>query len=105
MAVASRDSRRATEQYSFASDVRIYDTYENIINDPDIDAIYIPLPNGLHAEWAMKALQAGKHVLCEKPMSVTAREGKIMMDAAQANNVFFDGSIYVSVPSTDCMGH
>ncbi len=88
VAVASRDSRRATEQYSFASDVRIYDTYENIINDPDIDAIYIPLPNGLHAEWAMKALQAGKHVLCEKPMSVTAREGKIMMDAAQANNVF-----------------
>ncbi len=88
MAVASRDPRHAAELYSFASDVRIYDTYESIINDPDIDAIYIPLPNGLHAEWTIKALQAGKHVLCEKPMSVTAREGKTMMDAAQANNIF-----------------
>ena len=88
VAVASRDVQRATDLYSFAPEVRINDNYEQIVNDPNIDAIYIPLPNGLHAEWTLRALQAGKHVLCEKPMSVTAREGKIMMDAAQANNVF-----------------
>ena len=87
MAVASRDPHHAAELYSFASDVHIYDTYESILSDPDIDAVYIPLPNGLHAEWTIKALQAGKHVLCEKPMSVTAREGKTMMDAAHENNV------------------
>jgi len=87
VAVASRDVKRATDLYSFAPEVHIYDSYEQIINDPNIDAIYIPLPNGLHAEWTLQALQAGKHVLCEKPMSVTAREGKIMMDAAQTNNV------------------
>ncbi len=87
VAVASRDVQRATDLYSFAPEVRINDNYEQIINDPNIDAVYIPLPNGLHAEWTLRALQAGKHVLCEKPMSVTAREGKIMMDAAQANNV------------------
>ena len=88
VAVASRDVQRAKDLYSFAPEVRIEDNYEHILNDPDIDAVYIPLPNGLHAEWTLHALQAGKHVLCEKPMSVTAREGKIMMDAAQAHNVF-----------------
>ncbi|GAC1635361.1 MAG: Gfo/Idh/MocA family oxidoreductase [Ktedonobacteraceae bacterium] len=87
VAVGSRDQHHAAEAYSFAPDVHLYGDYESVLNNPDIDAVYIPLPNGLHAEWTIKALQAGKHVLCEKPMSVTAREGKIMMDAAQANNV------------------
>jgi len=88
VAVASRDTQHATEVYAFAPDVRIYDDYDSIINNPDIDAVYVPLPNGLHAEWTIKALEAGKHVLCEKPFATTAREGKIMMDAAQKNNVF-----------------
>ena len=87
-AVASRDPRRAAEVYSFAPDISMYSNYESLLNDPNIDAIYNPLPNGLHAEWTIKALQAGKHVLCEKPLASTAREGKTMMDAAQANNVF-----------------
>ncbi len=87
VAVASRDVQRAKGLYSFAPDVQLYDSYEQLVNDPNIDAVYIPLPNGLHAEWTLQALQAGKHVLCEKPMSVTAREGKIMMDAAHEHNV------------------
>ena len=87
VAVASRDVQRAKDVYSFAPEVQFYDSYEGLINDPNIDAVYIPLPNGLHAEWTLQALQAGKHVLCEKPMSVTAREGKIMMDTAHEHNV------------------
>ena len=87
VAVASRDVQRAKGLYSFAPGVQFYDNYEQLVNDPDIDAVYVPLPNGLHAEWTLQALQAGKHVLCEKPMSVTAREGKIMMDAAHEHNV------------------
>ncbi|GAC1400669.1 MAG: Gfo/Idh/MocA family oxidoreductase [Ktedonobacteraceae bacterium] len=87
VAVASRDARRAAEVYSFAPGISIYDNYESILNDSNVDAVYIPLPNGLHAEWTIQALRAGKHVLCEKPLSVTAREGKIMADVAQENNV------------------
>ncbi len=87
VAVGSRNPQRAAEAYSFAPKVHIYSDYDSVINDPDIDAIYIPLPNGLHGEWTIKALQAGKHVLCEKPLSITAREGKTMMDVARANNM------------------
>jgi len=87
VAVGGRDPKHAAEVYSFAPEVRIVEGYDSIINDPDIDAVYIPLPNGLHAEWVIKAVEAGKHVLCEKPFSTTAREGKTMMDAAQAHNV------------------
>ncbi len=87
VAVASRDVQRAKDVYSFAPEVQFYDSYESLINDPNIDAVYIPLPNGLHAEWTLQALQAGKHVLCEKPMSVTAHEGKVMMDTAHEHNV------------------
>lgn len=87
VAVGSRDTRRATEAYAFAPEARIYGDYESIINNPDVDAIYNPLPNSLHAEWTIKALEAGKHVLCEKPMAITAHEGATMVDAARANNV------------------
>ena len=87
VAVGSRDAQRAAELYSFAPNVRIYSNYESIINDPDIEAIYIPLPNSLHAQWTIRALQAGKHVLCEKPLSVTRKEGEMMVRVARENNV------------------
>lgn len=87
VAVGTRDSRKAAELYSFAPDVRIYNDYESVINDPQIDAIYNPLPNSMHAEWTIRALEAGKHVLCEKPLSVTADEGAKIVEVAQANNV------------------
>jgi len=87
VAVGSRDGRRAAELYAFAPGVRIYGDYESVINDPDIEAIYIPLPNSLHAEWTLKALQAGKHVLCEKPLAITREEGALMVDAARIHDV------------------
>src|SRR6266568_927411 len=86
MAVGSRDEKRAAELYSFAPPVRIYKNYEQIFQDPEIEAVYNPLPNSLHAEWSIKALQAGKHVLCEKPLAVTAKEAATMVETARAHN-------------------
>jgi xylose dehydrogenase (NAD/NADP) len=87
VAVGSRNPQRARELFAFAPEVIIYSDYESVINDPEIEAIYIPLPNSLHAEWTIKALQAGKHVLCEKPLAVTAEQGVTMVQAARENGM------------------
>ena len=87
VAVGSRNPPRARELFAFAPEVIIYNDYESVINDPEIEAIYIPLPNSLHAEWTIKALQAGKHVLCEKPLAVTAEQGVTMVQAARENGM------------------
>ena len=68
-AVASRSGERAEAFAREHGIARWHDSYEALLADPEIDAVYVPLPNALHVEWAIRALQAGKHVLCEKPMS------------------------------------
>lgn len=77
-AVASRDPQRSLA----LGPVRVHDSYERLIEDPDIDAVYISLRNGQHREWVEKALAAGKHVLCEKPLSVNGAEAQAMFAAA-----------------------
>jgi len=81
-AVASRDPERSLA----LGPTRVHATYDDLISDPDVDAIYISLANHLHLEWATKALNAGKHVLCEKPLATSQVEAKIMAGAATAND-------------------
>lgn len=80
--VASRDPLRAQALNS----VTIAATYEALINDPHIDAVYISLPNHLHCHWAIASLRAGKHVLCEKPFAMNATEVELMSQAAREND-------------------
>lgn len=72
LALASRDPARALEVAEQFAIPRVHASYDALLADPDIDAVYVPLPNQLHFEWSLRALQAGKHVLCEKPLCVSA---------------------------------
>jgi len=83
LAVASRDQARA-EEYAREWEIpRAYGSYDALLADEEIEAVYISLPNTLHCEWSIRAVQAGKHVLCEKPMSRRAREVEEAFDAAE----------------------
>jgi predicted dehydrogenase len=87
VAIASRDGDRAAAVARDMGIPRSHGSYEALLADPDVDAVYIPLPNHLHAEWAIAAVGAGKHVLCEKPMAMTAVDAQRMADAAEAAGV------------------
>ena len=83
VAIASRDLDKAQAAAKRLGLPKAYGSYEELLADPDIDAIYNPLPNHLHVPWSIKALEAGKHVLCEKPIGLTAALGQELLDAAQ----------------------
>ena len=95
-AVASRSKDRAAE-WAKAHDVpKCYGSYDALLEDPDIDAVYIPLPPSMHAEWTVKAARAGKHVLCEKPLAPTAADASEMVEACRAAGVqLMDGVMWV----------
>ncbi len=78
-AIASRDLTRAKEGAAKAGVEKAYGSYEELLADPSIEAIYNPLPNHMHVEWSIKAMDAGKHVLCEKPISMNAKEAETLI--------------------------
>ncbi|MEO8602154.1 MAG: Gfo/Idh/MocA family oxidoreductase [bacterium] len=82
VAVAARDASRARAFATKHGIGRVHESYAAMLADAEIDAVYNPLPNGLHAEWTIRALEAGKHVLCEKPLASNAAEAERMAEAA-----------------------
>ncbi len=102
VAVASRSRERAQQyidecsaEVSQTGSVEALGSYESLLASKDIDAVYIPLPTGLRAQWVIAAAEAGKHVLCEKPAAVDANSARLMIDACNAANVqFMDGVMF-----------
>jgi D-xylose 1-dehydrogenase (NADP+, D-xylono-1,5-lactone-forming) len=101
VAVASRDAARA-EAYAHERGIeRAYGSYEEMLGDPDVDAVYISLPNSLHVEWSIRALEAGKHVLCEKPLDRRPAEVERAFDAAdRAGRILMEAFMYRHNPQT-----
>jgi xylose dehydrogenase (NAD/NADP) len=100
-AVASRDMGKATAYAREWKIPRALGCYEALIDDPEIQVIYNPLPNALHAEWSIKALRAGKHVLCEKPLGMSVEEVDAMAAASrQAGKVLAEAFMYRHHPQT-----
>ena len=95
VAVASRDIERA-QQYAREWNIPIaFGSYEELLEDPKIDIVYISLPNSLHAAWTVKALQAGKHVLCEKPLATTLQDVDAIIQASrQTGKVALEAFMY-----------
>lgn len=82
-AIASRNLARANQAADLLGIQKRYGSYEELLEDNDIDAIYNPLPNHLHVPWTIKALEAGKHVLCEKPIGLNAEEAKLLLETTR----------------------
>jgi predicted dehydrogenase len=87
VAIASRDIAKARAAANRSGIPRAYGSYQELIDDPDIEAIYNPLPNHLHMPWSIRAAERGKHVLCEKPIALTAREARDLLEARDRTGV------------------
>src|ERR1700730_18251641 len=84
LAVASRDAQRGQEAAQRHSVERVYNDYGALLDDPDVQVVYIALPNHLHMKWAIRAAHAGKHVLCEKPLALNAAESDVIISTCHS---------------------
>jgi D-xylose 1-dehydrogenase (NADP+, D-xylono-1,5-lactone-forming) len=101
LAVASRDGARAEQYAAHRGIERAYGSYEALLADPEIDAVYISLPNSLHLEWTSRALEAGKHVLCEKPLSRREADVRAAFDLAERRDrLLMEAFMYRHHPQT-----
>jgi predicted dehydrogenase len=94
-AIASRDGARAKSAAASLGIAKACSSYEEILADPEIDAVYIPLPNHLHVPWTIRAAEAGKHVLCEKPIALTAGEAAQLVDVRSRTGVLIEEAFMV----------
>src|SRR5207244_2348080 len=85
--IASRRREKAADAAKAAGIPRAFGSYQELLDCPDIDAVYIPLPNHLHDEWTRRAADAGKHILCEKPLTPTAIEAEVLVAYCQSKKV------------------
>lgn len=95
VALASRDRMRAAAAAQQLEIPTIYGSYEELLDDPAIEAVYIPLPNHLHVPWAIRAADRGKHVLCEKPIALNAAEAKTLIAARDRNGVMIQEAFMI----------
>ena len=103
-AIASRDEERARNWGAARGLHRTYGSYDALLRQEDIEAVYIPLPPSLHMEWTIKAAESGKHVLCEKPLAANPAEARAMVSACRANEVqLMDGVMWVHHRRTAAM--
>jgi predicted dehydrogenase len=101
VAVASRDLERARAYATERGIERAYGSYDELFADPEIEAVYISLPNSMHVEWSIRALEAGKHVLCEKPLSRHPEDVERAFDAAEkAGRILMEAFMYRHNPQT-----
>ncbi len=102
VAIASRDGARAREMAAKFDIPRAHGSYEALLADPDVDAVYNPLPNSLHLEWTVRAAEAGKHILCEKPLALNAAQAQAMVDACRRAGVLLqEAFMYRFHPQTE----
>jgi predicted dehydrogenase len=86
------------------SQLRLYDNYQSVLDDPNVQAVYIPLPTLLHLEWVIKTAKAKKHILIEKPVAVTSTDFLQMLEICRENEVFLmDGTMFVHHPRTELL--
>ncbi len=104
-AVATRGGVKGAAVRELAPEAQIFEDYGALLESPDVDAIYVPLPNSLHVEWTLKAIAAGKHVLCEKPFALDAAEAERAVEAARSTNlILMEGFMYRFHPQMRRLG-
>lgn len=103
-AVASRSLEKAKSfvtSNGYPESTKVHGSYESILEDPEVDALYVPLPTSLHVEWAIRAAEKGKHILLEKPVAMNVAEFDKIVAACEANGVqIMDGTMWVHNPRT-----
>jgi xylose dehydrogenase (NAD/NADP) len=100
-AVGTRGGKKSREVREVAPGAEIFDDYDSLLESEDIEAVYVPLPNSMHVEWTLKAVEAGKHVLCEKPFSLEGEEAARAVDAAgRAGLTLMEGFMFRLHPQT-----
>ncbi|MBO4592510.1 MAG: Gfo/Idh/MocA family oxidoreductase [Eubacterium sp.] len=105
-AIAGRNLDKAEDYKKRFGFKKVYGVYDQLLNDPDVQAVYVPLPNSLHKDWVIRALKAGKNVLCEKPIGLSAEETREMFKVAEENDVLLmEAYAYLHSPYIKSLVH